>query len=474
MISQSVSGGGPERIGLLTAARHVQSFAKDPLLAVQKMFVEHGPLIEIDSLLLSLMSSRKYLLAIGPKYNEAVLGRPDIFRTSGLMIKGPDDSSQRHLSAGLVAMNGAKHQHYRKMLLSPLRRARVDGMVAPMAQIIDEELDSWPLGETVDFWPLISNVAQHVAVALLFKSSELGSLAYAQETANIINAHLQRSLSPKVYACPVNFPGTPYHDVLRQAEKSEDHIVSWAKKRNENAPSEDLISLVLNRENEGGGKTGDKEIAGHVFTLFGATYETCQSVLTWTLFMLAQHPSACASLLDEIESMTLEGPDLAERIDGCRWLDDVMKEGLRILPPVPFQIRQSVHETDIDGLPIKRNTRVVLSPFLTNRLPDLYPEGNRFKPGRWSAIDPSQYEYLVFSAGPRTCIGYRFATNFLKVAIAKILQRYRFSVVEGADVNYHVRITVGPRNGIPVIIQRQDRSFRASEVKGNIHNVVRF
>jgi cytochrome P450 len=147
---------------------------------------------------------------------------------------------------------------------------------------------------------------------------------------------------------------------------------------------------------------------------------------------------------------------------------------MRILPPVPMQIRAAIEDTVLEGCVIEKQTRVILSPFLTNRLPELYPHADRFLPERWQTIDPNQFEYLVFSAGPRTCPGYRFATNLLKVALAQIIRRFRISIVERAEVDYRVTITTIPRRGIPAIIYPQDRKFAASPVRGNIANLVRF
>jgi cytochrome P450 len=190
--------------------------------------------------------------------------------------------------------------------------------------------------------------------------------------------------------------------------------------------------------------------------------------------MLAQHPHASASLLDETKNLPLEGADLVERLERCTWLDAVLKESMRILPPVPMQIRAAIQDTVLEGCGIEKQTRIILSPFLTNRLPELYHEADRFLPERWQTIDPNQFEYLIFSAGPRTCPGYRFATNFLKIALAQIIRRFRVAIVERAEVDYQVTITTIPRRGIPAVIYRQDRNFAASPIRGNIRNLVRF
>jgi cytochrome P450 len=161
------------------------------------------------------------------------------------------------------------------------------------------------------------------------------------------------------------------------------------------------------------------------------------------------------------------------RLEQCTWLGAVVKEGMRLLPPVPLQVRKALRDTDLVDCDVKRATRVLLSPFLTNRLPDLYPDGDRFKPQRWSSIAPSQYEYLVFSAGPRTCIGFWFAMTFVKVALAHIVRTYRLTVVPGARIDHQIAVAMWPGRGIPVVIHVQDRRFEASPIKGSICRLFR-
>jgi cytochrome P450 len=439
---------------------------------MQQVYARHGPFTELWPALHKNFSKRTFLFAIGPEYNKAVLGNPAVFRSSGLMLKGPPDSAQRRVRLGLVSMNGAQHAHYRKLLSPAFRRSRADTLAKAMPAIVDEELNAWPVGSKVDLWPLCRRVAQHVAVALLFQGAECAALEDARESANVINRHVTMSGSTRVRGCPINLPHLPYNRFLTNAQRTEEHLVKWAKRRQQASP-DDLISLILKAPDENGERVADQTIAGHIFTLFGASYETCQSALTWMLFLLAQHPQANATLLDEVSSLSLEDADNAERIERCTWLDAVVKESMRILPPVPMQIREAVEDTVLDGYDISKNTRVILSPFMTNRLPELYPEGDRFMPHRWLSMSPDQFEYLVFSAGPRTCLGYRFATNFLKIALAQIVRRFRISIVDRAEIDYRVTIAMLPRHGVPVTLHPQDRKFGASRIRGNILNLVR-
>jgi cytochrome P450 len=462
------------RVDGLSKLRLARLWVQDPLGALRWVYDRYGPLVEFGFKTPFLKKQQHFVLAIGASYNERVLGDPDSFHTSGLMLPGPRDSAQRRIRRGIVSMNGADHQHYRRLLLPPLRGAAVGGLVGPIGEIIDTRIQDWPRDRVVDLWPLVKDLSEHVAIATLFGGAEICEFAESVAVANLINNHLRMVGSLQVRACPINLRGLPYWRMLRHAECVEASLASWAKRRRGKLRTNDLMSLIVNSPDERGNPPADVQITAHVATLFGASYETCQAALIWTLLLLAQHPAAAAMLLDELSTLAGDEPLSAGQLEKCNWLDAVIRESMRLLPPVPIQVRKAICDTDLIDLEIKGKTRVFLSPFLTNRLPDVYPDGDRFKPERWASIDPSQHEYLVFSAGPRTCIGYRFGLTFLKIAIARILRRYRWIVVPAARIDYKVSVTIWPSRGVPAVIYSQDRGFRANPIGGSICELVQF
>jgi cytochrome P450 len=244
--------------------------------------------------------------------------------------------------------------------------------------------------------------------------------------------------------------------------------LSWSLDRR------DLLALVVNRPDENGDPISDARIAGHVPTLFGATYETCQNALVWTLILLDQHPKVARDLFDELRSQSGSVPPSFDQIMQLPLLDAVVKESMRILPPAPQQFRVAERDTTLNGFPVAARTRVMLSSFLTNRESDFYPEADRFKPERWATISPSPYEYSVFSAGPRGCPGYAFGVSVVKVAVAMIMSRYRVALVPNTQIDYKVKVTLSPRRPVPAVLRRQDGAFVAAPIRGAIRNLVQF
>jgi cytochrome P450 len=216
----------------------------------------------------------------------------------------------------------------------------------------------------------------------------------------------------------------------------------------------------------------DTELVGQAAILFGASFETTASTLTWTLFLLAQHPTVMHQLMDELDAVLGGAPPTQDQLTQLSFLECVIKESMRILPPVPFTIRATTHGTAIGPYNVPNGSRVICSHYLTHHMPEIYPEPERFQPERWRSIDPTQFEYMPFSAGPRACIGAMFALQVLKISLALILQKFRLAVVPGTRVDRIVQITMVPRHGMPMMLFENDRQYAAGEVTGQIREMV--
>jgi cytochrome P450 len=461
----------PYRVRGASAMRYGTHFIFDPIEAMTRIKAKYGPFVEFGFLSHLGRAGRRYVLAAGPEYNERVLGSPKTFRTSGLLPKGPAGSAQRRIRRGLVTMNGAEHAHYRKLVLPALRRDEIDKLAGRIAGIVEENIVTWPRAGQADLWPLVQRVAQAVAINTLFSVADDES-DDAFKAAAFINEHIRMSGDIAV-RCPLDIADSPYRRMLRHAERVEAYLTWWGKRHQGGQGGNGLFSRIVNAPDERGQPLPDALIASHALTLFGASYETCQTALAWTLILLAQHPEAAVSVLKEATSLNMDA-SLAKQVDGCKWLDAAVKESMRLLPPVPYQMREAVEPTELGGFLVEARTRVILSSFLTNRLDALYPEADRFLPERWFTITPNQYEYLVFSAGPRTCVGARFGSLFLKIAVAMILRRFRITIVPQARIDFRVSVTLSPRRGVPVSIAPQDGCFSRSSIAGQLAKYVSF
>jgi cytochrome P450 len=458
----------PARLGGVRAAVHLLDFVRDPLVATRRLYEAEGRFVELS---LPLPGSRRvFVLTVGAAFNRAVLGAPALWRTVSVAPGGPRDSAIRRLSLGLIRMSGERHAHYRRMLLPPLRRHKVEAMSGSMAALAAEEIGRWPAGHPIDLWTEVRRLMRSLAIGLLFG----GDREQGYPVAEMIGQLLQFNWSAGVALCPVNLPFTPLGRMVRQGEALERRILDWAGSKRGRLDPDDLLSVIVNNPEESGCPVRDPTIVGHVPTLFGAAYETCQNLLVWTLVMLALHPRVAQDLRDELQAaLPDEAPPELAGLERLPLLDAVVRETLRLLPPVPIQYRVATQDTELLGHALPRGTRVLLSSFLTNRLPELYPEPDRFLPERWTGIDPSPFENPVFSAGPRACPGGPFGLGVVKMALATLLRRHRVSLPPGTRIDYQVRVALSPRGRVPAVLRPADEAFTAPPIRGSLARLVR-
>jgi cytochrome P450 len=468
--------GPPVLLGGLEAARYFVRAAFDPLGTVRRGHDKFGSFVILTSPIQWPINRRDttnkpvIAIGIGPDFNREVLSDPATWRTVSIGPGGPRNSAARRVSRGLISMQGDKHKYYRQLLIPPISRRSIDAQSSQISNIAAAEIERWPLHETIDLWAYSRALIQTFAISLLFGDDRARGIPIAE----LVDHLYDNTFSSKVLLCPVNVPGTPYSRMLRDAELLQSLLIDWAKCKRGVPDSKDLLSIVTNNPDENGAPPSDAEIIGHVPQLMEAAFGTCQNVLIWTLILLCQHPRIARNLLDELQGRLAGAAPSLELISDLPLLDAVINESMRILPPIPQQIRAALKDTTLANFPVRERTKVLLSPFITNRDPDLYPEPDRFKPERWASINPSPYDFFVFSAGPRTCPGYWFGTSIIKVVIASILTRFRVALAPNAHIDYKVRVALAPSGKIPATLHRQDGAFAESSVRGTIRDLVRF
>ncbi|KAK5926337.1 hypothetical protein CgunFtcFv8_021920 [Champsocephalus gunnari] len=188
-------------------------------------------------------------------------------------------------------------------------------------------------------------------------------------------------------------------------------------------------------ENKG---LSDHEILSQAMIFLFAGYETSSSSLSFLAYNLAINPHIMKRLQEEVDStFPNKGPVEYQALMEMEYLDGVINESLRLYPIAPRLERVAKATVEINGLVIPKDMVVIVPTWTLHRDPDLWPEPEEFKPERFSkenkgSIDP--YTYMPFGAGPRNCIGMRFALVMMRLALVEILQRYSFSVCKETEI----------------------------------------
>jgi cytochrome P450 len=410
------------------------------------------------------------VIALGPAYNRAVLGDPVTFRTTGQTLPGPKGSAQRRLRYGLTRSQREAHARQRELVLPVFQRSAVDRSCPRMVAAADELLERWRVGETLDMAHEMKWVSLRLSSDILFGRDDP---ELALRLGGMIGEWFERNFRPGVWLALLNVPGTPYRALLRHAERLEAEIRALLEKRRRSGASGgDVFSLLVRAHAEGQPWMSDRDLVGQATILFAASYETTENALAWTLFLLAQHPEQTEEIAEELARVLGGAAPGSADLARLPLLDAAIRESMRILPPVPYTIRSVEAETELGSAELRRGDRVVLSHYVTHHLPELYAEPERFLPQRWLTLRRTPWEYLPFSAGPRLCIGFRFADVAMKVVVARILQRFRFSLRPGVRIDPWVKVTMAPRLGLPMTLCAPGAKLAAQPVRGRIRDLV--
>lgn len=219
-------------------------------------------------------------------------------------------------------------------------------------------------------------------------------------------------------------------------------------------PPDDLMQRLMHVVAPDTGKPmTDEQLIDNLLTFYLAGHETTAKALTWTLYVLSRSPQWTAVIRDEIQRVAGDAPIAAEHVDKLILTQQVLKESMRLFPPVPMMSRQAVADTTLGGRAIKAGTSLVMSMYAIHRHRSLWENPNAFDPGRFAASREgaiSRYQYMPFGAGPRICIGMAFAMIEATAMLATMIRAATFEPVAGHEPTPIARVTLIPKGGMPL------------------------
>ncbi len=223
-------------------------------------------------------------------------------------------------------------------------------------------------------------------------------------------------------------------------------------------PKDLLARLLAARDAETGGGMTAKEVRDQVVTIFMAGHETTSQALSWTWYLLSQHPAVEARLHDELAAVLGGRPPRYEDIANLPYARMVIEESMRLYPPAHTFGREPIADDEILGHRIPAGADVLVLPWLLHRKPQLWENPERFDPERFlpeRTAERPRFAYLPFGGGPRICIGAAFAMTEAMLILATIAQRYRLHLKPGHPVEPQGLITLRPRYGMQMILERR-------------------
>ncbi len=475
---------GPSPAPVYGRLAHTLRFAHDAIGYPRQLFQTYGRVVALAAggktrLYSPLPHCPGTVFAYGPDIVRQVTSQHDIFfkypLTMGLYPENPTPRTAplRHLGVGLFGVNSSEHREHRRLLMPAFHKKRIESYRDTMVAITQQELDQWQPGEQRDIAATTRALTMRVAVKTLFGEEVDEQL---RSTGHLLFDTFGLLGLPLTTLLPYDLPGLPYRRFLNKAAQLDTRLRDIiTRKRASGSDDGSMLSMLIEARYEGSGDAlTDDELLGHTGVIFIAGHETSSTALTWTLFLLSQHPQIASDLLDELDGVLHGDAPTVEQLAKLPLLERVVKESMRVISPVPYNARVTSQPTEVGGHPLPTGTEVWVSIYETHHMPDIYPQPERFDPRRWETIIPTIFEYNPFSAGPRMCIGATFAMMEIKLVLAMLLQRYRMQYMTNVPVEREGVIVVGPKNGMPMRVNTQDRQLArgVGGVQGNIREMV--
>src|SRR5688572_12019179 len=363
----------------------------------------------------------------------------------------------RLVGNGLVTSEGDFWRRQRRLAQPAFHRQRISSYGDIMVQYAQRTIANWRDGEQRDLSRDMTRLTLEIVVKTLFNSDVSKD---ADHVGRILTSLVKPFASQATLKWILdNRLPTPGHRRYFNAVSEIDRIVYRiiAERRASGSDEGDLLSMLLEAQDEDGSQMNDAQLRDEVMTLFLAGHETTALSLSWSWYLLAENPEAEKKFHAELEEV-LGGrtPDVSD-LPKLKYTEMIAKEAMRLYPPAYAIGREAIEETELGGFSVPKGTQVFAFQWVTHRDPRYFDEPEAFKPERWTNEMSEQvpkYAYFPFGGGPRQCIGNYFAMMEIILLLTTIGQRFRFSLMD-EKVEVLPVLSLRPKKGIKVRLHRR-------------------
>jgi cytochrome P450 len=368
------------------------------------------------------------------------------------------------LGRGLITTDGELWRRHRRIMAPAFDPRTVAGYAPVMTEVTEELLAQWdtlPDGSVVDAAVAMMHTTLHIISRAMFSSDSDGIVDVVERGVSEYQTTVRPSFLDLLHVpewlteliSPRMADG-----ILDEFDASVDRLLTERGRAPDAEPKDLLARLIAARDTETGGGMTAQEVRDQVVTIFMAGHETTAQALAWTWYLLSQHPAAEAKLHAELASVLEGRTPRHEDVANLPYSRMVLEEAMRLYPPAHTLGRQPIAADEVLGHRIPAGSTVLVVPWMLHRKPSLWERPDRFEPERFSAERAAarpRFTYLPFGAGPRICIGAAFAMEEGILILATIAQRYRLRLKPGHPVEPQGLITIRPRYGLPMILERR-------------------
>src|ERR1700730_1154558 len=372
-------------------------------------------------------------------------------------IKGRVLRANRHVfGEGLLSSEGEFWLRQRRLAQPAFHRGRVASYAATMVEYTERMLSGWGDGEERDAHQEMMRVTLQIVRKTLFDADverDAQEVGKSLELLLEIGANFRRTIFvPHWLPTPTNLR---VHREVAQIERILYRIIG--ERRASGRDAGDFLSMLLAARDEDGSRMTDKQLRDEAITPVLAYHELTATTLSWTLWLLAQNPAAEAKLHAELDAIVGDRAPSLEVLPDLPYTGHVITESLRLYPAAWGLARLALEDHELRGYPVRKGMGVAMAQWVVHRDPRWYEAPEEFRPERWQGDLVKQlprFAYFPFGGGPRQCIGNAFALMETALVLATIAQKFRLRLLAGHPVVPLASITLRPRHGVRVLLER--------------------
>lgn len=375
------------------------------------------------------------------------------------------------LGNGLLTSEGEFWLRQRRMIQPAFHKQKLQLLANEMVECTREMCDQWEkefLNKRFNLAAeMMALTLQIVGKTLLNADVKSDAKNVGEALSYLLKAVNKRTRTPLLL--PIWVP-TPTHQKIKKAVKTINAVLDKIFDDRREHPSEryDLLSMLMEATYEDTGEhMGNKQLRDEVMTLFVAGHETTANALSWTMYLLAQHPDAMKKCIDEIERVTgAKNPEF-NNLSELKYLTMVIEESMRLYPPAWIIGRKTIRPDRIGKYNIPSGRNILISPYALHRDERYWPDPEKFIPERFLPEEVKKRpknSYLPFGAGPRMCIGNNFALMEMQIVLSMLLQKFRFAPSGDSLVTPEALITLRPSGGVWLTLFASDLTLKGSNL----------
>jgi cytochrome P450 len=382
-------------------------------------------------------------VVFGPEANRKVL----VTQRDKLIWRNTDPVTDL-LRRGVLVTDGEEHDHYRKLMESPFHPSQLSNYTQMMIEQTDRVMFTWQDGQTVDMLVEGRKVALLIIMQTLFSKDAWNDLpAIWSPILKTI-----KYVSPGLWILWRKMPRFGYGKSLRAIDDYLYEIISDRRKTlesvssltgvQEQAPALQKNDLLQHLIDTG---LNDDVIRDQMLTMLIAGHDTSTALLAWTFALLGQHPEIHAQVVKEVDQIEIKH----------QLLDNVIKESLRLYPPIHIGNRRVAEEMEFAEGKVPAGERMFYSIYLTHRDPEIWENAEQFCPDRFShGRKTPPFAYVPFGGGPRSCIGAAFGQAEARIVMTRLLQKFTFEFTNH-PIHAHMGATLEPHPGVMMKVKRR-------------------